>query len=102
MLRLLSVMLITLDKRIHFEWKRMLIKAKTALINLNVFSDYRRQDEFDIHEGRIATRVYVVLVIIAMIILIFYTIESKQSFIITVESPTQEQYAEVRERYRNT
>ena len=92
----------TLAVQIQLQWRIIVKKIKTILIQLNIFNDHRKQTQADIYQGRITTRVYILLLIASMLILILYTTESVQTVTITVQTPTLELYEELEERHDNS
>lgn len=81
--------------------RNILLKVKKVIIELNLFSDYS-QDLFRIRRGRVATRLYVFLLIGTSSVLIMYTSISIQTISKTIQSPPQELYEVLQKLYPDT
>lgn len=79
----------------------MIEKLKDELITLNLFTK-NAQQEIKIRRGRIASRLYVVFLIICTIILTFYTATKQQVFNEIIVLPSRTQYLELQAKYQDT
>ena len=77
------------------------IKIKQMLIKFNIFSN-NPYHYIDDHQGRLATRVYLLLMTVLLITLIIYTDQSIQTFTITLQSPSQSQYEHLQQLYSDS
>ncbi|CAF4340414.1 unnamed protein product [Rotaria sp. Silwood2] len=84
----------------HFDpWRRnpkvrFLDINQTNLEKLNIFSN-QSPDSIRIRHGRIASRLYLILLIVFICVLIVYTSISVQTIIKTVKPPTSEEYKKI-------
>lgn len=76
----------------NFQWHTLGRTIKTALVQLNIFEETAISTEHDIRSHRIATRLYLVLMALSMIICMIYTSRSEYSITKTIERPTQQEY----------
>ena len=81
--------------------RNFLLKIKQSIIELNLFRD-RSQDLLYIRQGRITTRLYILLLTGTISILIVYTSISIQTINQTIQSPPQELYEVLQKQYPHT
>lgn len=81
--------------------KRLFEKTKLSITQLNLI-DKRSQNPLRIHRARIATRLYIIAVTIAVAVIIFHMSLTKQTFREKIEFPTEKQYEELSEKYPDT
>lgn len=67
-----------------------------------MFDNIHKQDLYHIRKGRIASRLYVVFLIIEIFVLILYTTQSRQTFTVTIKSPLLNQFENLRTKYSDT
>ncbi|CAF0768516.1 unnamed protein product [Adineta steineri] len=76
-------------------------KVKAYIIKFNLFNN-RSQDERQIRQGRLTTRLYLIFLVSTLIVLIVHTSFSMQTISTTIISPSQEQYKQLERQYSNT
>ncbi|CAF4711947.1 unnamed protein product, partial [Rotaria sp. Silwood1] len=76
-------------------------KVQMSIMNFNLFDNHSR-DPFEIKRDRIATRVFILLFVIAINVLIINTSISVQTITNTIQNPSQMQYEKLLERYSTT
>ena len=81
--------------------RNILLELKQAIINLNLFDDHSR-DLFRTRRGRIATRLYILLLIGTTSVLLAYTSIPMQTITKTIQSPPYELYEVLQRRYQHT
>jgi hypothetical protein len=81
--------------------RNLLEKVKRSIVDFNLFDKYSRYP-YRIRCGRIATRLYVILLTCAISIVIVYTCLAVQKITKTIDWPLQEQYEEFEHRYPST
>lgn len=82
--------------------RNILRKINVFLIQFTMYNDSQDHDQERIRQGRVATRLYLVLMIIATFILVLYTTQSTQTISVNVQNPTQEQYEKMQEYHSST
>ncbi|CAF1191479.1 unnamed protein product [Adineta steineri] len=87
----------TFQNRFH----NLVKTVKESIEQLNLFKSHS-QDAHRVYRERILTRLYLILMTSAMIVLIFYTFLSMQTMNKTIMSPSKDQYEELQERYPDT
>ncbi|CAF3913855.1 unnamed protein product [Adineta steineri] len=87
----------TFQNRFH----NLVNKVKESIVQLNLFESHSN-DAHRVYRERILTRLYLILMTSAMIVLIFYTFLSVQTMNKTITTPSEDQYKELQERYPDT
>jgi hypothetical protein len=81
--------------------RNVFLNVKYAVIELNLFDDHP-QDTARTSRGRTATRLYMVLLTSTISLMIMYMSMPIQTISETIQSPSQEQYEGLQERYLYT
>ena len=106
MIKPLSCFLFHLDAdnftslRQHFQ--SLLSKIKDFVIALNLYKDPEKQSVDDIRQQRISSRLFIVLMIIALSILVLYTSLVIVTKTVTIKQPTVNVYTELQTKYSQT
>lgn len=85
----------------HIRLKNVFGKVKILIIKLNLFNNYS-EDPFDIRQGIMSTRLYIVLLISGLFIFTIYTSQSTQTISKTMSLPSQAHYEILQQQYPNT
>lgn len=81
--------------------KGFFVKTKLSILELNLF-EKRSNEPLRLRRGRIATRLYLILLIGMISVLIAYISMSGQTIHTTVQAPSVEQYEDLRKHYSDT
>ena len=77
-------------------------KIKDFVITLNLYKDPEKQSVDDIRQQRISTRLFIVLMIIALSVLVLYTSLVIVTKTVTIKQPTVNVYTELQTKYSQT
>ncbi|CAF1177877.1 unnamed protein product [Adineta ricciae] len=80
---------------------RLVLSVKKNLVELNLFNDNSDNERF-ISDQRIATRIYILILLIVLIILTFYSSLSREVHRETIQKPTQSEYGYLLSIYSST
>ena len=75
------------------------MKVRIKIMSLDIFPNDAYLNYANVHQGRLATRIYFLMMIIFLLILIVYTAQSKQRFSMTIQSPNLKLYEELHEHH---
>ncbi|CAF0766068.1 unnamed protein product [Adineta steineri] len=81
--------------------RKLLVSTRKKLIELNLFKHYPSTDR-QIRHQRYATRIYILLLCISLVILTIYTLLQRTIQSKTIPYPTQSEYLQLRKLYPNT
>ena len=86
---------------VHVRWHQLKILLKKSIIELNIFKNDLTTDHH-VRYQRYATRLYIIILIISVAVLAFFSSLSKQIHRETVLNPTKSEYGQLRETYPNS
>ena len=90
------ILVIRTEQRIIFR------KIKEFLRSLNVFEDVEERTEWHLFNQRLATRVFIITIILTTSVLLIYTALYESTRTVTVRSPTIENYLSLQAKYSQT
>ncbi|CAF4230900.1 unnamed protein product, partial [Adineta steineri] len=81
--------------------KEFLLKVKDKIITFNLYNKYSR-DPIRVYHGVLATRLYIILLLVSICIIILFSYSSNQVFNETITNPSEEEYVKLEEKYSAT
>ncbi|CAF3727584.1 unnamed protein product [Adineta steineri] len=84
-----------------FRPKELFLKVKGKIITFNLYSKYSR-DPIRVYHGVLATRLYIILLLISICIIILFSYSSNQVFNEIIINPSEQEYGKLEEKYSLT
>ncbi|CAF0883894.1 unnamed protein product [Adineta steineri] len=81
--------------------KELFLKVKDKIMTLNLYSKYSR-DPIRVYHGVLATRLYIILLLMSTCIIILFSYSSNQIFNGTIINPSEQEYEKLEKNYPST
>ncbi|CAF1383603.1 unnamed protein product [Adineta steineri] len=86
---------------ILFRPKELFLKFKNKIITFNLYSKYPH-DPIRVYHGVLATRLYIISLLISIYIIILFSYSSNETFNETIINLSEEEYEKLEEKYSST
>ncbi|CAF4350539.1 unnamed protein product, partial [Adineta steineri] len=84
-----------------FRPKELFLKVKDKIITFNLYSKYSR-DPIRVYHGVLATRLYIILLLVSICIIILFSYSSNQVFNEIIINPSEQEYEKLEKKYSLT